>query len=116
MGVAVSTGRLPESVVRLRSLADGALAAATRFWFVVAALGQALFAYYIAAFYGGAVLRGDPSGWNQGHVRRYVPGDTAGNIAIAVHLLLATIVTAGGPLQLVPKLRALAPAFHRWLG
>jgi len=97
------------------SFADAALKAAARFWFIVAVAGQWMFAYYIAARYGPA-LRGHFQGWNSGTVHRYVPGDPIGNIAMGVHLLLAVIVTVGGPLQLIPQLRRLAPSFHRWNG
>jgi len=37
---------------------------AATFWFVVAAAGQLIFAFYIASLYGGATLRGDLAGWN----------------------------------------------------
>jgi len=33
-----------------------------------------------------------------------------------MHILFAAIVTIGGPLQLVPTIRARAPSFHRWNG
>jgi hypothetical protein len=46
----------------------------------------------------------------------FVAGDTAGNLAVAAHLLLAVIVIGGGPLQLVPQIRARWPTFHRWNG
>lgn len=39
-----------------------------------------------------------------------------GNTVVAMHLLLAAIITIGGPLQLVPQIRARAPSFHRWNG
>lgn len=35
---------------------------------------------------------------------------------MAAHLLLAVIIIGGGPLQLIPQIRARAPAFHRWVG
>jgi hypothetical protein len=100
----------------LNSVADRVLNIATRFWFVIAVGGQWIFAYYVAAFYGGAALRGDLQAWNKVMPHGYVPGDIAGNIAIAVHLFLAFVIIVGGPLQLIPQIRRHAPAFHRWNG
>lgn len=89
---------------------------AVRSWFVVAALGQLIFAYYVAVLYGASALRGDWAAWNTVMPRGWNAGDTVGNIAIAVHLLFALILTGGGMLQLVPQLRSRIPAFHRWNG
>jgi hypothetical protein len=82
-------------------------------WFVVAALGQLMFAYYIAVLYGASALRGDWVAWNKVMPRGWNVGDTMGNLAIAVHLLFALLLTVGGILQLVPPLRNRVPAFHR---
>ncbi len=100
----------------LNSVADRTLNAAARFWFVIAVAGQWMFAFYVAAFYGGAAARGDLQAWNKVMPHGHVPGDTAGNVAIAMHLLLAVIVIVGGPLQLIPQIRSHAPTFHRWNG
>jgi Predicted membrane protein (DUF2306) len=99
------------SVPALRMLTNAA-----RSWFVVAALGQLIFAYYIAVLYGASALRGDWAAWNKVMPRGWNVGDTVGNIAIAVHLLFALILTVGGMLQIVPQLRSRMPAFHRWNG
>ena len=96
--------------------ADIALKAAARFWFLVAVIGQWIFVVYIVSFYGGAAVQGDLARWGQGLRHAYVPGDHMGNFVLAMHLLLAVIVTVGGPLQLIPQLRAIAPSFHRWNG
>jgi hypothetical protein len=89
---------------------------AAQFWFVVAVLGQWMFAFYVAAVYSPAAVRGNLAAWNKGMSHRYIAGDSAGNFAMALHLLLAFIVTVGGPLQLIPQLRKWAPGFHRWNG
>ena len=89
---------------------------AARSWFVVAALGQLIFAYYIAVLYGASALRGDWAAWNKVMPRGWNAGDTVGNFAIFVHLLFALILTVGGMLQVVPQLRSRLPAFHRWNG
>ncbi|NHZ43314.1 DUF2306 domain-containing protein [Massilia aquatica] len=93
-----------------------ALAWSARLWFAVAVAGQLLFAWYVAAVYGGALAQGDLAQWNKVMPRGYVAGDTAGNAAIGLHLLLAVVITVGGALQLLAPLRRLAPAFHRWNG
>lgn len=93
-----------------------ALTYSVRTWFVVAAIGQLIFAFYIAALYGGAVVRGDLTGWSKVMPRGYTPGDTVGNIAIGLHLLFAFTLTAGGFLQVIPQLRTKFPTFHRWNG
>ncbi len=102
--------------LELRAAADRALRGAATFWFVTAVTGQAVFATYIAALYGGAVVRGDLSAWNKVMPHGLVAGDPIGNAALAVHLALAFVITVGGPLQLIPMVRMRAPRFHRWNG
>jgi len=98
------------------SLADAALANAARFWFLVAAAGQWVFAFYIAFFYGGSAARGNPEVWNQVLPHGYVAGNTLGNSVLGAHLLFAAAITLAGTLQLVPSIRAHFPRFHRWNG
>lgn len=98
------------------STASKTLRASVQFWFVVAVIGQWAFAGYVAAYYGGSALQGDMDMWNKIFPRGYVAGDTLGNFSVALHLFLAVVVTFGGPLQLIPQLRRLVPAFHRWNG
>jgi Predicted membrane protein (DUF2306) len=95
-----------------------ALTASAAFWFAVAALGQWVFVYYIAVFYGASSLSGDFAAWrrNTHLIKGYVPGDTIGNLAFAAHALLAGYVAFGGAIQLIPAIRARAPALHRWNG
>lgn len=85
-------------------------------WFVIAAAGQLAFIVYIAGFYGRAAAAGDFARWNKVLVGGYVPGGTAGNVVLAMHLLLAAVITLGGLLQLLPWLRRRVPAVHRWNG
>jgi tetratricopeptide (TPR) repeat protein len=95
-------------------LADSALKAAARFWFVVAVIAQLVFAFATASFYGLTVLRGDYHGWriSQGHVA----GDLTGNSAVAMHLISAVVIMLAGAVQLVPQVRSRFPVFHRWNG
>lgn len=95
-----------------------ALNRAARFWYLVTALGMWLFVYYIVAFYYGPTLQGDFEAWNANQMltRGHVPGDVAGNLMIAGHILLSAVLTLGGTIQLVPQLRRRALALHRWNG
>lgn len=111
MSEAVLTGGL-----RLNSLADKVLKRAAVFWFLVAVVGQWVFAYYVVALYGGSAMRGDLAAWNSAVPHGIVPGDALGNFAFAAHVLMAFIVTVGGPLQLISQIRSRAPTFHRWNG
>lgn len=101
-----------------RATAERALNAAAAFWFAVAVIGQALFAIYILAVYAPTSLSGNFAAWNENKmlIKGYVPGDNVGNLAFAAHVLMAAVVTFGGTLQLVPQIRARAPAVHRWIG
>ena len=100
----------------LNSVANTALKAATRFWFAVTVLGQLAFAFAVASFYGMAAIRGDHHAWN-GHITHgYVPGDTMGNLAVAMHLSSAVVIMLAGAVQLVPQVRSRFPMFHRWNG
>lgn len=94
-----------------------ALDIAAAAWFAVMVIGQWIFVYYIAAFYGQSTLTGDFAAWDRHpFVRGYVAGDTIGNLAFAAHVMLAIVVTLGGTLQLLPQIRARAAWLHRWNG
>jgi Predicted membrane protein (DUF2306) len=101
---------------RSNSSAQTALKVTAQFWFVVAFVGQLLFAYYVLAYYGGAAIEGSWEKWNKVFKHGYVAGDAMGNIAVGVHLFLAFVVTVCGPLQLISQIRTYAPTFHRWNG
>jgi len=111
MSTAVWTNRL-----ELNSVADTALKIATRSWFVVAVIGQLVFAFTVASFYGLAAARGNLQAWNKTLPHRYVSGNTIGNTALAAHLLFAATIILSGALQLIPQIRARFPIFHRWNG
>src|SRR5580658_7391465 len=111
MSTAVMTNRL-----ELDSLADAALKAAARFWFAVIIVGQLIFAFTVAWFYGVGAVRGDWRAWNKGTAHGYIPGDSMGNFAVAVHLFSAVIVILAGVIQLIPQIRERAPSLHRWNG
>ena len=99
-----------------RPSAMGALKAVAAFWFIITALGQSLFVLYILGFHGRAIALGQPELMNKVLPKGYVPGDTAGNLALVVHVLFAAFIIGGGLLQLVPQFRIRAPRMHRWNG
>ncbi len=109
MSTAVMTNRL-----ELDSFADTALKAAARFWFVVTVLGQLVFAFVVASFYGLTALRGDYHAWK--FTNGYVPGVTKGNWAVVMHVTSAVVVMLAGALQMIPQVRNRFPALHRWNG
>ena len=85
-------------------------------WFIPALIGQWFFAYHVAETYFTSALANNYAAWNDRLFVGLVAGDTVGNAALVGHLIIAFIVTIGGPLQLIPQIRAHAPAFHRWNG
>lgn len=96
--------------------ADWALKASVRLWFAVVLVGQLIFVIHIASFYGRAALAGDFNRWNKILSRGFVPGDSVGNGVLATHLAVAALITFLGLLQLMPRIRAHYPTFHRWVG
>jgi hypothetical protein len=97
---------------------SNALRFAERFWFVASVIGQWIFLYYIVRVYGPSSMTGDFARWSRNTflIKGYVRGDTAGNLSFAAHALLAGVTSFGGALQLVPRIRQRAMAFHRWNG
>ena len=105
-----------ESTTRIRTVRIDMLRMAATTWCMVAALGQLVFGAYIAATYAVASIHGQSATWNRVWPSGYVQGETPGNLMVAVHVLLAALVTVCGSLQLLPVLRRVAPRFHRWNG
>ncbi len=86
-------------------------------WFSVAAVGQAAFIAFILAFYGVRTATGNFAGWNDKPlITGYVKGDDVGNAVFAAHVLLASVVTLAGLMQMIPALRRKWPRLHRWTG
>jgi tetratricopeptide (TPR) repeat protein len=109
MSTAVLSNRL-----ELNSVADTALKAAARFWFGVTVIGQLVFAFTVASFYGLTAVRGDYHGWK--FTNGYIPGVTKGNWAVVMHVASAAVIMLAGAVQLVPQVRSRFPVFHRWNG
>ena len=102
----------------MEKLAGRALSVTATAWYVALVAGLWAFGVYIVGLYGLGAVTGNWERWNTvlptGH--GYNRGDTAGNLALGVHLLMAVFVAFAGSLQLVPAIRAKAPRFHRWNG
>jgi hypothetical protein len=99
---------------RLNPSSAGALRAAAGFWFTVALIGQVIFAFSTALFYGMTALRGDMVVWNKRLAHGYIAGDPFGNAALIIHIVLAIFIILSGAIQFVPAIRRHAPVFHRW--
>ena len=109
----------PQTCARLLAFIPNsawALEAAGTCWFLVAVPGQWIFVVYIVAYYGGALVAGDYGRWGKFLTHGLVPGDHVGNLALALHLATAALITGLGPLQLVPQIRSRWPRLHRWSG
>ena len=111
VSTAVFTSRL-----ELGSVANTALKASARLWFAVTVIGQLMFAFAVASFYGLTALRGDFHGWSKFISHGYVTGDRMGNFAVAMHIVSAVVIMLAGAVQLVPAVRNRFPTFHRWNG
>ena len=111
MSTAVISHRL-----EFHSLADAALKAAVRFWFGVAVIGQSIFFFAVASFYGVTAARGNWQAWNKFMTHGHIPGKPMGNLVVSMHVFSAAIIILAGMLQLIPQIRNRFPVFHRWLG
>ncbi|RVU35375.1 DUF2306 domain-containing protein [Rheinheimera riviphila] len=86
-------------------------------WWLLALIGQWLFASYIAVRYGGPVLDGNYAAVNQGnHIMGYQPGATTHNLVYFSHILPAILLSICGILQLIPQIRQRWPQVHHWNG
>jgi tetratricopeptide (TPR) repeat protein len=106
----------PQRGQSMRKLADSALKAAAGFWFVVVVLGQLVFAFTVASFYGLSAAHGHWQQWNKSMTHGYTPGHPMGNLAVVIHLTSAVVILLSGAIQLIPQVRRRAPVFHRWNG
>lgn len=80
-------------------------------------ISTGIFSFYIAAFYGGAILAGTlERDWNEVLPRIYQPGALLAATMIGVHFLAGAAVLLLGPLQFITSLRSRHPRLHRWTG
>tara|TARA_B100001105_G_scaffold179201_2_gene144570 strand:+ start:1903 stop:2841 length:939 start_codon:yes stop_codon:yes gene_type:complete len=116
---AATTGHLPSQTggtERWTSWSRAALSGSATAWLAATLTGQAIFAAYVAIFYGGAAIAGNYERWGKVLPRGFDAADPLGNALLGLHLLLAVAWVTGGVLQLIPDIRRSSPAFHRWNG
>lgn len=92
------------------------LEVSTNILFVIIFIGQFIFALYILGLYGISGVAGDFERWNTAAPHGYVKEDSLGNVFFAMHMALAVVITIGGPLQLIEKLRDKFREIHRISG
>lgn len=108
---------IPASPARQSINSHSLLKASGLLWFLVAVVGQWLFAYYVIAAYGPRTASGNWASWDEiGLIQGYTAGDLVGNLAFVSHAMLTAIVCIGGTMQLMPPIRNRYPAIHRWTG
>jgi hypothetical protein len=104
----------------LAQLADRALKTSATSWFLTALIGLWIFVIYIVGYYAAPIFLEGVEAWTSTHLPGgesvYIPGDLIGNLAVAIHLVIAVIIMGFGPLQLIPIVRQRFPSFHRWNG
>ena len=83
---------------------------------MVTVLGQLVFAFAVASFYGLSAARGNWQQWNKSMTHGYTPGHPMKNLVVAIHLGSAVVILLSGAIQLIPTIRQHFPAFHRWNG
>ncbi|MBX2844445.1 MAG: DUF2306 domain-containing protein [Flammeovirgaceae bacterium] len=98
-------------ITNLRSIQF--LKTSVNIWFVLVVLGQFIFSLYILGLYGVSGIAGDFERWNSAAPHGYIQKDFLGNLFFGLHVLLAAVITIGGPLQLMKKVRNNFPKFHR---
>lgn len=96
MSTAIITHRF-----EMHSAANAASKAPASFWFLLAVLGQFAVAFTIALFYGLTALKVDPQVWTQDLPKRLAAANTVGDPVLAGLILLATLMSVAGALQLI---------------
>jgi len=81
--------------------AEKTLEHAAALWFIVTLIGQLLFATYILVNYGASAAVGDYAKWNHTLIHPLTSAGAIGRAAIVMHIGLAFVITAGGPLQII---------------
>lgn len=87
-----------------------------KFWFITATIGQYAFGLYVILYFATTAATNHFEVWNKSLFSGIIPGDWLGNISLVFHILLASVVLFGGPLQFMPFIRNRFPRFHRYLG
>lgn len=75
-----------------------------------------VFAVYIIAFFGGQLLHGDLSGWNDALGDLFTPDKPLRTASIGIHFAAGTILLLFGPLQFLEVIRRRLTWLHRTIG
>jgi len=89
---------------------------AGKVWFIVATMGQYGFGLYVILYYATTAATNRFEIWNKNLFSGLIPGDWLGNVLLVFHILLASVILFGGPLQFMPFIRNRFRRFHRYLG
>jgi Predicted membrane protein (DUF2306) len=89
---------------------------AGKFWFISTTVGQYAFGLYIVLLYAVSAAANNLEKWNKQLFSGFIVGDWLGNFLLLTHILLASVIIFGGPLQFMPFVRNKHLKFHRWLG
>lgn len=87
-----------------------------KLWFIAATLGQYAFGMYVILYYAKTAAANQFEAWNKNLFSGIIPDDWLGNTSLVFHILLASVVLFGGPLQFMPFVRNRFRRFHRYLG
>lgn len=85
-------------------------------WFILAGIGQLIFVYYIARYYGVPTFTGDFESMSIGEEHGYVAEQPVANVALIIHVFIAMYITLGGLVQIIPYIRNNFSTFHRYNG
>ena len=105
-----------KSILSIEKLTASGLSRSVKVWFITVFIGQFIFATYICLQYAFNLVSANVNEFNETSTGGYIEGDLIGNISFIIHVLLALIITVGGPLQLIPSVRQQYPRFHRMNG
>jgi len=89
--------------IKANSGANHASKAPASFWFLLAVLGQFIFAITVASFYGLTALKGGFMAWNQPLPQNTVAGNTIGEVVLAGLILCATLMSVAGAFHLISR-------------
>jgi Predicted membrane protein (DUF2306) len=104
-----------QSIFSKRS-ASSYLDLSTKVWFITATFGQYAFGTYVILYYATSAATNHFEIWNKNLFSGITPGDPFGNTFLVFHILLASVILFGGPLQFMPFIRNRFRPFHRYLG
>lgn len=104
------------STEKLRLPPTKVLLLTEKIWFIAATFGQYAFGMFVILYYASTAATNHFEVWNKNLFSGIIPGDWLGNFLLVFHILLASVVLFGGPLQFMPFIRNRFHRFHRYLG